>query len=51
MSPRLWNQIEDSMLKSLPNAARGYEQKITIPEFTFLGVKDQPDFGHIVLWY
>ena len=47
----LWNQIEDSMLKSLPNAARGYEQKITIPEFTFLGVKDQPDFGHIVVWF
>jgi len=48
---KLWKSIDGSLLKSLPNAAKGYEQKITIPEFTFLGVKDQPDFGHIVIWF
>jgi len=48
---KLWNTIDGSILKSLPNAARGYEQKITIPEFTFLGVRDQPDFGFITIWF
>lgn len=35
----------------MPNAARGYEQKIQIPEFTFLGARNQPDFGKIVIWF
>ena len=48
---KLWETIDQSLLKSLPNAARGYEQRITIPEFTFLGVHNQPDFGHIVIWF
>jgi len=48
---KLWKDIDGSLLKSLPNAAKGYEQKIVIPEFTFLGVKDQPDFGVITLWF
>ena len=48
---KLWRSIDSSALKSLPNAARGYEQKITIPEFTFLGVQYQPDFGFITLWF
>jgi 7-cyano-7-deazaguanine reductase len=29
----------------------GYEQYIDIPEFTFMGVHDQPDFGHIKIWF
>ena len=49
--PRLWKDIDSSTLKALPNAARGYEQKITIPEFTCLGVKNQPDFGVITIWF
>lgn len=48
---KLWETIDQSLLKSLPNAARGYEQRITIPEFTFLGVHNQPDFGNIVMWF
>ena len=48
---KLWETIDQSLLKSLPNAARGYEQRITVPEFTFLGVHNQPDFGHIVIWF
>ena len=47
---KLWQTIENN-LKSLPNAAEGYEQQIDIPEFTFLGVKNQPDFGHIKIWF
>jgi len=48
---KLWDSIDGAALKSLPNAAKGYEQRIVIPEFTFLGVHDQPDFGVITIWY
>ena len=49
--PKIWKDVDASLLKFLPNAAKGYEQKIVIPEFTFLGVKDQPDFGVISIWF
>lgn len=48
---KLWKNIDISILDSLPNTAVGYEQKITIPEFTFLGKHNQPDFGSIKLWF
>lgn len=48
---KLWNTITSETLKSLPNPASGYEQRIDIPEFTFLGVKNQPDFGHITILF
>jgi 7-cyano-7-deazaguanine reductase len=51
MSVKIWSAIDGSTLKSLPNAAKGYEQRIAIPEFTFLGVKNQPDFGNITIWF
>lgn len=51
MEKKLWDTIDGSLLKGLPNAARGYEQKVSIPEFTFLGVKNQPDFGVISIWF
>jgi 7-cyano-7-deazaguanine reductase len=51
MTSRLWDTIDGSVLKSLPNAAKGYEQRISVPEFTFLGVKNQPDFGDITIWF
>ena len=51
MDKKLWNSIDGAGLKSLPNAARGYEQRISIPEFTFLGVHNQPDFGVINIWF
>jgi len=47
---KLWSAIDGTTLKSLPNAAKGYEQRISIPEFTFLGVHNQPDFGDITIW-
>lgn len=49
--PKIWKDVDASLLKFLPNVAKGYEQKIVIPEFTFLGVKDQPDFGIISIWF
>ena len=51
MTVKIWSAVDGSTLKSLPNAAKGYEQRITIPEFTFLGVKNQPDFGNITIWF
>lgn len=41
-----------ALLKRIPNPTReGYEQKIHIPEFTFMGVGSQPDFGEILLTF
>lgn len=42
-----YDQIDSTILKSLPNPSVGaYEIKVKIPEFTFLGVKEQPDFAN-----
>ena len=48
---KLWHSIDGSVLDSLDNTGHGYEQRITIPEFTFLGKQNQPDFGVIRLWF
>ena len=48
---KLWKNIDIAILDSLPNTAVGYEQRITIPDFTFLGKHNQPDFGSIKLWF
>jgi 7-cyano-7-deazaguanine reductase len=48
---KLWETIDGKLLKGLPNPANGYEQYVDIPEFTFMGVHDQPDFGHIRMWF
>src|SRR6056300_2115877 len=45
-----YDQINKEILKSLPNPSEGaYEIKIKVPEFTFLGVKEQPDFANAYL--
>ena len=48
---KLWDSIDGTVLKGLPNAARGYEQRISVPEFTFLGGANQPDFGNVTIWF
>jgi len=48
---KLWHSIDKNILKSLPNQAKGYEQRIHVPEFTFLGAQEQPDFGVIRIWF
>jgi len=40
------------MLQRLSNPAHeAYEQKIHLPEFTFIGVLNQPDFGEVLLTF
>jgi|GEM_PF-638912 len=40
------------LLQRIPNpTGDAYEQKILIPEFTFVGVKSQPDFGEMLLTF
>ena len=42
-----YDQINKQILTSLPNpSGEAYEIKVKIPEFTFLGVKEQPDFAN-----
>ena len=51
---KLYNEIDSSMLKSIPNPekVKPYEVKIKQPEVTFLGVYNQPDFATLyVLMY
>ena len=44
--------IDASILRSIPNPTNeAYEIKIKIPEFTFLGVKEQPDFAVLYLTF
>ena len=50
----LYDAIDSSILKSIPNPSKEpYEIKVKVPEFTFLGVNEQPDFGvlYICLLY
>jgi 7-cyano-7-deazaguanine reductase len=43
---KTFQDIDKSILKSLPNpTGEAYEIKIKIPELTFLGVSEQPDFA------
>lgn len=49
---RNYKNIDINLLKSIPNpTSEGYEIKIQIPEFTFLGVSEQPDFAKIYLTF
>ena len=42
----LYDEIDKSILKTIPNPSKEpYEIKVKVPEFTFLGVNNQPDFG------
>ncbi|MCI5055560.1 MAG: hypothetical protein MRY83_05585 [Flavobacteriales bacterium] len=49
---KLYKDIDRSLLKAIPNPSKGaYEIKIKIPEFTFLGVHEQPDFATVYLTF
>lgn len=44
--------IDSSILKAITNPTNeAYEIKIKIPEFTFLGVKEQPDFAVLYITF
>ncbi|XOV90933.1 MAG: preQ(1) synthase [Bacteroidota bacterium] len=52
MSVKLYDAIDRDILKAIPNPSKeAYEIKIKIPEFTFLGVKEQPDFANVYLTF
>jgi len=52
MSTKTYKDRDPTILKTLPDPAKeGYETRIDIPEFTFLGAHGQPDFGHIRIWF
>ncbi len=47
-----YKNIDKNLLRSLPNpTGEAYEIKIKIPEFTFLGVSEQPDFAVLYLTF
>jgi 7-cyano-7-deazaguanine reductase len=49
---KTFKDIDRSILKGIPNPTENaYEIKIKIPEFTFLGVKEQPDFAVIYMTF
>lgn len=49
---KLWQDIDKNILVSLPNPTKeAYEIKVKIPEFTFLGVNEQPDFATVFLTF
>jgi len=51
-STKTYEHIDSSLLVSLPNPAKeAYEIKIKVPEFTFLGVQEQPDFATIYMTF
>ena len=52
MPIKLQQAIDKSILKAIPNPTKeAYEIKIKIPEFTFLGVQEQPDFANVYLTF
>ena len=49
---KTYKNIDKSILVPIPNPTKeAYEIKIQIPEFTFLGVSEQPDFAKIYLTF
>lgn len=48
----MYKEIDKSILVALPNPTKeAYEIKVKIPEFTFLGVQEQPDFAAIYITF
>jgi len=51
-SIKTYEAIDKNLLVALPNPTdQAYEIDIKIPEFTFLGVQEQPDFATIYLTF
>ena len=49
---KLYKEIDKTILQAIPNPSKeAYEIKIKIPEFTFLGVQEQPDFASVYLTF
>ena len=51
-SVKMYSEIHSDILVALPNPAdEAYEIKIKVPEFTFLGVQEQPDFATMFITF
>ena len=49
---KLYDKIDRAILKAIPNPSKGaYEIKIKVPECTFLGVHEQPDFATLYMTF
>ncbi len=49
---KTYEAIDENLLVSLPNPSKeSYEIKIKVPEFTFLGVGEQPDFAQMYITF
>lgn len=49
---KTYKDIDKGILKGIPNPAGGaYEIKIKVPELTFLGVQEQPDFAALYITF
>ena len=49
---KMYNAIDRDILIALPNPAKeAYEIKIKVPEFTFLGVQEQPEFATMFITF
>lgn len=49
---KFYKEIDKTILVSLPNPTKeAYEIKVKIPEFTFLGVNEQPDFATVFITF
>ena len=47
---KTFKDIDKTILKGLPNPTKcAYEIKLKVPECTFLGVKEQPDFATVYI--
>src|SRR5687768_7096778 len=44
-----WKTVSQSLLRSLPHEMGALELKHKVPEVTFLGVRDQPDFAELYI--
>ena len=48
-SSRLWTSVDATTLQWLPHDMGPIELKHKVPEVTFLGVRDQPDFAELFI--
>jgi 7-cyano-7-deazaguanine reductase len=48
---RTYDDIDPKVLKALPNPGGAMELKHKAPEVTFLGARDQPDFGTLYITF
>ncbi len=49
---KIYDAIDQELLVAIPNPSKeAYEIKIKVPEFTFLGVGEQPDFAQLFITF